>query len=91
MEDNAFHVVEGGEAARFIEVTIDLQPESVNLKCDAGKDSGISSVSICTTHEFNALDIDTADLPFLIVEGDTGCSSMPCPWRQIAWPGEYMR
>lgn len=79
--DNNVHVAEGGEAARFIAVTVDLKPESVNLKCDAGKDSGVATVSICTTAEFNAIDVDTAtpDLPFLIVAGDTACAGgKPC-------------
>ena len=74
----AFHVAQGGETAKTIEVTVDVTPESVNLRCVVGSDSGIATATICTTPEFNVTNVDIAALPVLFVEGDTSCSGGPC-------------
>lgn len=83
----AFHTVQGGETAKSIQVTVDVTPESVNLRCVAGSDSGIATATICTTPEFNVTNVDTATLPVLFVEGDTNCNGGPCIVPAI--PGGY--
>jgi hypothetical protein len=75
----AFHVAQGGVPSKAIEVTVDVTPESVNLKCDAGTDSGIATATICTTPEFNVTDVDTTNnLPVLLVAGPVACPGGPC-------------
>jgi hypothetical protein len=81
----AYHVVDGAETAKSIQVEVDVTPESVNLRCDAGTDSGIATATICTTPQFNVTNVDTAVLPVLFVDGD--CDGGPCIVPAI--PGGY--
>jgi hypothetical protein len=83
----AYHVVQGGEENKVIQVEVDVTPESVNLRCDAGTDSGIATATICTTPQFNVTNVDTTALPILFVEGDTSCNGGPCIVSPI--PGGY--
>jgi hypothetical protein len=78
-----YHTAQGAETAKSIEVTVDVTPESVNLKCKTDSsglvnDNGVATATICTTPHFNVTDVDTSTLPVLFVKGDTSCAGKPC-------------
>jgi hypothetical protein len=97
--NTVYHTAAGAETAKSIAVTVDVKPESVNLKCRTDQsgvinDNGVATATICTTKTaagillFNATSVDTTNLPVLFVKGDTACGGgKPC--LVTAKPGGY--
>jgi hypothetical protein len=90
--NTVFHTLTGEEQAKSTEVTVEVKPETVNLKWktdpSTGKvtDNGVATAYICSTPEFpdvNVVDITVAP-PVLFVDGDTNCDGKPCTVPAVA-------